>query len=93
MNDQWQQPGVNPMIVHYPAAGPFYRDPSHLVQREDCSHRMRPKLSESLAQLPLAAFTHVWIVGEYSQPVELPEGLEPVPREGAGLLYAVKAGS
>ncbi len=90
VNDQWQQPGVNPMRVHYPAAGPFYRDPSHLVQREDCSHRIRPKLSQSLAKLPLGAFTHVWIVGEFSQPVAVPDGLVPVPYGGAGLLYAIE---
>ena len=90
VNDQWQQPGVNPMRVHYPAAGPFYRDPSHLVQREDCSHRIRPKLSQSLAKLPLDAFTHVWIVGEFAEPVAVPDRLVPVPYGGAGLLYAIK---
>ena len=51
VNDQWQQPGVNPMIVRYPAAEPFVRDPSHLVQREDCKHRTRPRLSQALAKL------------------------------------------
>jgi hypothetical protein len=89
VNDQWQQPGVNPMIVRYPAAEPFVRDPSHLVQREDCKHRTRPRLSQALAKLPLAAFTHVWIVGEYAEPVAVPSGLVPVPIEGKGLLYAV----
>lgn len=89
VNDQWQQPGVNPMRVRYPAAGPFYRDPSHLTQREDCSHRLRPKLSESLAKLPLGAFTHVWIIGDITRPVSVPAGLVPVPYGGAGLLYKV----
>ncbi|WP_379922482.1 hypothetical protein [Erythrobacter sp. R86502] len=89
VNDQWQQPGVNPMTVHYPAAGRFDRDPSHLTQREDCSHQMRPKLSESIWSLPLDAFTHVWIVGEVGQSIFVPPRLERVPYTGAGQLYTV----
>lgn len=91
VNDQWQQPGVNPMVVHYPAAEPFVRDPSHLVQREDCGHRARPKLSEALAKLPTGAFTHVWIVGDRpaQMPMTVPAGLVRIPYPGEGLLYAI----
>ena len=89
VNDQWQQPGVNPMTVHYPAAEPFVRDPSHLVQQDRCSSRIRPALSSTLARLPLAAFTHVWIVGEQPEPFDLPAGLIPVPDAGSGRLYLV----
>ncbi len=89
VNDQWQQPGVNPMTVHYPAAEPFVRDPSHLVQPEACPMIGRPKLSETLARLPLDAFTHVWIVGEYTEPVAVPQRLTQVPFDGSGLLYTV----
>ncbi|MFM7349334.1 MAG: hypothetical protein ACKO01_07575 [Erythrobacter sp.] len=90
VNDQWQQPGVNPLTVHYPAAEPFTRDPSHVVQGENCGHRARPPLSQSLARLPRAAFTHVWIVG-YG-PVDwsvVPKGFTLVPGEGSGRLYRV----
>ena len=87
VNDQWQQPGVNPMIVHYPAAEPFVRDPSHLVQRDDCSNPQRPKLSATLAKLPRGAFTHVWIVGEYPKQLAAPNGFVLVPFRGRGLLY------
>lgn len=88
VNDQWQQPGVNPLEVHYPAAEPFVRDPSHLVQQEDCGHRVRPPLSEALAKLPRAAFTHVWIVGRFAKDTPPPEGYVAVPGAGSGLLYA-----
>lgn len=87
VNDQWQQPGVNPLRVHYPAAGRFTRDPSHLVQGETCGHSARPRLSHALADLPRSAFTHVWIVGAIAPDFEAPEGFEPVPGSGSGRLY------
>ncbi len=91
VNDQWQQPGVNPLKVHYPAAEPFTRDPSHLVQGENCGHRARPPLSEALARLPRAAFTHVWIVGYGPTDWAVPqEGFVEVPGSGSGKLYTVK---
>ncbi len=88
VNDQWQQPGVNPMRVRYPAAEPFVRDPSHLVQREDCKGATRPKLSVALARLPREAFTHIWIVGELPEDLPPPEGFVAVPDVGRSLLFA-----
>ena len=88
VNDQWQQPGVNPMRVRYPAAEPFVRDPSHLVQREDCKGATRPKLSAALAKLPTEAFTHIWIVGELPEDLPPPEGFVAVPDVGRSLLFA-----
>jgi hypothetical protein len=90
VNDQWQQPGVNPMVVHYPAAEPYVRDPSHLVTREECTHGQRPKLSYALDRLPRAAFTHVWIVGAYAEPLVVPEGFVRVPYRGMGQLFRVE---
>lgn len=90
VNDQWQQPGVNPLIVHYPAGEPFTRDPSHLVQRDDCVAPARPRLTPTLAKLPPGAFSHLWIVGQYPQDLAAPEGFEPVPIAGTGLLYAAR---
>ncbi len=87
-NDQWQQPGVNPMRVRYPAAEPFVRDPSHLVQRNDCKGATRPKLSVALAKLPAKAFTHIWIVGELPKDLTPPEGFVAVPDVGRSLLFA-----
>lgn len=87
-NDQWQQPGVNPMRVRYPAAEPFVRDPSHLVQADDCIGATRPKLSVTLAKLPREAFTHIWIVGELPAELAAPEGFVAVPDVGRSLLFA-----
>jgi hypothetical protein len=90
-NDQWQQPGVNPMRVRYPAAEPFVRDPSHLVQRDDCIGATRPPLTATLAKVPLKAFTHIWIVGELPKDLPPPEGFVAVPDVGRSLLFARSA--
>lgn len=89
VNDQWQQPGVNPLRVHYPAAGRFTRDPSHLVQGETCGHAARPRLSRALGDLPRGAFTHVWIVGAIPADFAPPANFEPVPGSGSGRLYRI----
>jgi hypothetical protein len=89
VNDQWQQPGVNPLIVHYPAAKPFTQDPSHLIQGDGCGHAARPPISQVLAKVPLDAFTHVWIVGAVPQAFTRPARLVRVPYAGEGQLYAV----
>ncbi|MCL9999564.1 MAG: hypothetical protein NBV68_09290 [Erythrobacter sp.] len=89
VNDQWQQPGVNPLKVSYPAAEPFVRDPSHLVVREECKEsRSRVRLSTALARLPREAFTHIWIVGQYDGKLTPPPGFVEVPDAGSGRLYA-----
>jgi len=92
VNDQWQQPGVNPMRVSYPAAEPFVRDPSHLVQRDGCAQATRPKLSSALARLPRGAFTYIWIVGEIDRAMPVPDGFVEVPEAGSGLLFAAIPG-
>jgi len=89
VNDQWQAPGVNPLRVHYPAAGRFTRDPSHLVQGETCGHNARPRLSRALADLPRSAFTHVWIVGAIPADFAAPEDFIAVSDSGSGRLYRI----
>lgn len=62
VNDQWANSSMNPLTVHYPAAGEFATDDRQLFYPQHCSTDAR-KLSDSLRGLPAAAFTHVWIVG------------------------------
>lgn len=89
VNDQWQQSGINPLIVHYPAGEPFVQDPSHLVRSDACGASVLPKVTPTLAKLPRGAFTHVWIVGELGGVKPPPAGFVPVPHAGKGLLYAI----
>ena len=92
VNNQWKVPGVNPLIVHYPAAAPFEHDPSQFVHSGACDTAVYPDLSQALRQIPQDAFTHVWIVGPVPDPLILPDGLEPVPHAGKGALLAVSGG-
>jgi hypothetical protein len=89
VNDQWQQAGVNSLIVHYPAAGRYAHDPSHLVWPDRCNHKYRPGIARALNDLPRGAFTHVWIVGELAGIKPPPTGFVLVPNAGKGLLYAI----
>lgn len=93
VNDQWQQPGLNPLKVHYPAAAPFTKDPSHLIQGDNCHHHVRPALSQVMARIPRAAFTHVWLVGLVPRDFVPPEGFIEVPRSGSGKLYRIDHGN
>jgi hypothetical protein len=80
---------VNPLVVHYPAAEPFVRDPSHLVHPDGC-FGVLPKLTSTLAKLPRDAFTHIWIVGVFPKNYPAPAGWVPVPDAGSGLLLAAQ---
>lgn len=89
VNDQWQEPGVNPLTVHYKAAAPFEHDPSHLVGADGCGNGRPDTLSWALKRLPQRAFTHVWIVGAVPDQLPVLAGLEPVAHAGQSALYAV----
>lgn len=90
VNDQWQQPGVNPMVVHYPEGGRFVKDPSHLVVSDACGPSVLPAVTPTLAKLPRSAFTHVWIVGYRPERYTVPEGFAEVPDSGSGRLYRIE---
>lgn len=90
VNDQWQAPGLNPLVVHYKPAAPFDRDPSQLVHDKPCSNPAYPSLNWALDNLPRAAFTHVWILGRSAGPAKVPDGLTPIPNAGSGELYRIE---
>jgi len=90
VNDQWQQPGVNPMIVHYPAGEPFVKDPSHLVQSDACGSSALPKVTPTLERIPRGAFTHVWIVGYVPERYTVPKDFVEVPGSGSGRLFRIQ---
>jgi hypothetical protein len=88
-NNQWNQPGLNPLIVHFPAAGRFANDPSQHVRPDRCTEKGQTGISRALNDLPRGAFTHVWIVGELAGLKPPPAGFVPVPQAGKGLLFAI----
>jgi hypothetical protein len=61
VNDQWANASMNPLRVHFPAAGLYATDDKQLFFPVRCG--MEPTLSQALRRLPVHAFTHVWVVG------------------------------
>lgn len=90
VNDQWQQPGVNLLDVHYAAARSFDQDPSQMVLPDGCDNPQYPNFTPLMRQFPRNAFTHVWIIGELPSPMPAMAGLHPVPHDGKGTLYKVQ---
>ena len=90
VNDQWQGRGHNPLAVHHPAAGAFIAIPSQTVKPEGCDTLVGPTLAESLAALPRAGFSHVWIVGDDGAATPVPADLAALPIRGKGRLYAIR---
>lgn len=61
VNDQWANASMNPLRVHFPAAGAYATDDKQLFFSARCG--MAPTLPQALRALPIGAFTHVWLVG------------------------------
>ncbi|MBB4859082.1 hypothetical protein HNO88_002408 [Novosphingobium chloroacetimidivorans] len=90
VNDQWANSSMNPLTVHFPAAGEFATDDRQLFYPRRCDSPER-RLSDKVQALPLDAFTHVWIVGE--EPAVLPRraGLTQVWQRGDAAVFAAGA--
>jgi len=91
VNDQWAGAGVNPLRVTFAAGGRFVQDPSQIVQANGCKKRIAPTLSASLNAIPLAAFTHVWVIGQLPDEMPTVPELKPVAHRGEGRIYSVRA--
>lgn len=76
-NDQWANASMNPLQVHFPAAGTYATDDRQLFFPDRCEKS--PRLAEALRAMPMRAFTHVWIVGV--APTAIP------PRDGLALAW------
>lgn len=87
-NDQWAYSGMNLLSVHYPAAGDFATDDAEIAYPEHCQE-FGPTVAQSLARLPLAAFTHVWILGVSPERMPHRDGLKLVWKRPDAALFAV----
>ncbi|WP_159869977.1 hypothetical protein [Novosphingobium sp. 9U] len=90
VNDQWANSSMNPLTVHFPAAGEFATDDRQLFYPRRCNNPSR-KLSDSLRGMPLQAFTHVWIVGEEAGAIPPRAGLSQVWKRADAAVFAVDA--
>jgi hypothetical protein len=86
-NDQWANSSMNPLRVHFPAAGRYATDDRQLFYPERCG--MRPTLAQSMRALPLRAFTHVWVVGVAPDAIPRRTGLTLAWRSADAVVFAV----
>ena len=86
-NDQWANASMNPLQVHFPAAGSFATDDRQLFFPERCGKS--PRLPEALRALPLQAFTHVWIVGVRPSAMPPRAGMTPRWRSEDAAVFTV----
>lgn len=72
-NDQWANASMNPLQVHFPAAGAYATDDRQLFFPDRCG--MSPRLAQAMRAMPVRAFTHVWIVGVAPTAIPVRDGL------------------
>lgn len=88
VNDQWANSSMNPLQVHFPEAGVFATDDRQLFYPERCG--MTPTLAQSMRELPVRAFTHVWVVGVAPGSIPRRDGLLPIWRSEDAVVFAVR---
>ena len=80
------------MDVHYPEGGRFVRDPSQMTTAEKCPLERWLTLDDALKRFPRAAFDYVWLIDPPAYDPMAVEGLRPIWRNGASVLYKVERG-
>ena len=89
VNDQWANSSMNPLRVHFPAAGAYATDDKQLFFPEHCNRS--PTLKQALGALPVRAFTHVWVVGVAPSKIPARPDLERSWRRADAAIYRVVA--
>jgi hypothetical protein len=88
-NDQFRLAGAQLLTVHYPEAGDFASDPTHVVMPDGCRNYALFPVSEALERLPRRAFDYVWLIDPPDYDPALVRGLDPVWADGASRLFRV----
>jgi hypothetical protein len=86
-NDQWANASMNPLQVHFAAAGSYATDDRQLYFPARCG--MAPELAQTLKALPLRAFTHIWVVGARPSTIPVRKGLTLRWRSGNAAVFTV----
>ena len=88
-NDQFVMAGAQLLHVRYRPGSPFVQDPSQVVTAIPCPHETLRSLDLALILLPRDAFDYVWLIGPPPYDPALADGLIPVWRDGASVLYRI----
>jgi hypothetical protein len=89
-NDQWDVPGAQLVMPHYPAAGPFEHDSSQIVRLSNCpGFGDSQTLDQKLREVPYGAFDYLWLVEPPKYDPSVVATLHPVWRNGTSVLYRI----
>ncbi|MCM3662690.1 hypothetical protein M3148_17130, partial [Georgenia satyanarayanai] len=88
-NDQWSMAGGQLLTARYRPAQRFAHDPSEIVTGLLCRGQWWRTIGMAMAQFPRDAFDYVWLIQPPPFDPRLAEGLTPIWREGASVLYRV----
>ena len=89
-NDQWTLAGAQLLHVRYKPGWPFLNDPTEIITRVRCRGEYWRTTDQALAQFPRAAFDYVWLISPPPYQAKLTQGLRPIWRDGASVLYRVE---
>lgn len=89
-NDQFGLAGAQLLSVHYPEAGDFASDPTHVVMPDGCRNYDLFPVSGALARLPRHAFDYVWLIDPPPFDPALVSGMDPVWQSGTSRLLKVR---
>jgi hypothetical protein len=89
-NDQWLMEGVNLLDLKYTAPGYFAADPSNIVRPDRCPDRLHRTIDRSLSEVPRGAFDYIWLIDIVPSDPKSTEGLRPVWRGPASILYRLR---
>lgn len=88
-NDQWTLAGAQLLHVRYKPGFPFVHDPSQIVTRFPCAREIWRTTDQALAEFPRDAFDYVWLISPPPFDAKAAQGLRPIWRDGASVLYRV----
>ena len=88
-NDQWTLAGAQLLHIRYKPGFPFVHDPSQIVTRFNCAREIWRTTDQALAQFPRDAFDYVWLISPPPFDAKPAQGLRPIWRDGASVLYRV----
>ncbi|WP_083672031.1 hypothetical protein [Sphingomonas montana] len=89
VNDQFADPGAQPLRVRGNWPADWTRSPSQVVRVGGCA-RAEPLLDDRLARFPRALFDHVWLIGVASADRPVVADLTPLWASPVGALYRVR---
>ncbi|SFS05251.1 hypothetical protein [Sphingomonas jatrophae] len=90
VNGQWAMAGAQLLSIRHKAAGRFAGDPTQLLRPERCHRNGEPRLADTVANFPRAAFDYFWMIDRpVNEGVSDPDLRRVWQGARSGILYRV----